>query len=51
MICHVTGNQEGSLGKFNYPVPVDCWDWPVAVPTVTFGAERLMLTIGESSEN
>ena len=50
MICPVTGNPAGSLGEFNSPVPVDCWDWPVAVPTVTFGAERLMLTMGESPE-
>ena len=50
MIFPVTGNPEGSLGKFNSPVPMDCWDWPVAVLTVTFGAERLMLTMGASLE-
>ena len=50
MICPVTGNLEGSWGKFNYPVPMDCWDWPVAVHTVTFGAERLTLTMGASAE-
>ena len=38
MICPVTGNPEGSFGIFNSPVPVEFWDWPVAVPTVTFGA-------------
>ena len=50
MICPVTGNLEGSLGKFNSPVPVDCCDWPVAVPTVTFGDKRLTLTMGASAE-
>ena len=51
MICPVTGNPEGSFGRFNSPVPVEFWDWPVAVPTVTFGAERSMLTMGASAEN
>ena len=46
MICPVTGNTEGIFGKFNSPVPVDCWDWPVVVPTVTFGSERSTLTMG-----
>ena len=41
---------EGILGGFNSPVPVDCWDWPVAVSTVTFGAERSTLTMGSSSK-
>ena len=50
MICPVTGNPEGSLDKFNSPVPVDCCDWPVAVPNVTFGAKRLTLTMGASAE-
>ena len=50
MICPVTGNTEGVFGKFNSPVPVDFWDWPVAVPTVTFGSERYMLTMGASTE-
>ena len=50
MICPVNGNPEGSLGGFNSPVPVDCWDWPVTVPTVTFGAERSTLTMRASSE-
>ena len=50
MMCPVTGNLEGSLGKFNSPVPVNFWDWPVAVPTVNFGAERLTLTMGASAE-
>ena len=50
MICPVTGNPEGIFGRFNSPVPVDCWDCPVAVPTVNFGAERSMLTMGASAE-
>ena len=33
-ICPVTGNPEGSFGRFNSPVPVEFCDWPVAVPTV-----------------
>ena len=50
MICSVTGNPEGSLGRFNSPVPVEFCDWPVAVPTVIFGVERSMLTMGTSTE-
>ena len=50
MIDPVTGNPEGSFGRFNSHVPGDFWDWPGAVPTVTFGAERSTLTMGESSE-
>ena len=50
MICPVTGNPEGSWERFNSPVPVEFWDWPVAVPTVNFGAERSMLTMGASAE-
>ena len=50
MICPVIGNAERSLGKFNSPVLVDCLDWPVAVPIVTFGAKRSMLTMGASLE-
>ena len=50
MMCPVTGNPEGRLGKFSSPVPVDYWDWTVAVPNVTFGAERLALTMGVSAE-
>ena len=50
MIFPVTGNTEGSFGRFNSPVPCDCWDWPVAVTTVSFGAERSTLTMGESAE-
>ena len=49
MICPVTGNPEGSLGKFNSHVPMDCCDWPVSVPTVTFRANMLTLTMGASS--
>ena len=51
MMCPVTGNPEGVFGRFNYHVPVEFWDWPVSVPTVTFGAERSILTIGASAEN
>ena len=29
---------------------VEFWDWPVAVPTVTFRAERSILTIRASAE-
>ena len=50
MICPVTGNPEGSFGIFNSPVPVEFCDWPVYVPTVNFGAERSILTIGASAE-
>ena len=45
------GNPDGRWGKSKSPVPVDCWVLPVAVPTLNFGAERSMLTIGESVEN
>ena len=51
MICPVTWNTEGSFGRFKSPVPVELCDWTVAVPTVTFGAERSMLTMGASAEN
>ena len=50
MICPVTGKLAGSLGIFSSPVPVESWVWPVAVPTVTFGAMRSMLTTGASAE-
>ena len=50
MICPVTGNPEGSFGRFNSPVPVEFCDWTVAVPTVTFEAEQSILTIGASAE-
>ena len=50
MICPVNGNPKGNFGIFNTPVPVEFWYWPVAVQTVTFGAERLILTIGASAE-
>ena len=49
-MCPVTGNPKGNLGKFNSPVPVDCCDWPVAVPTMTFGAKRSTLTMEASAE-
>ena len=44
------GNPEGSWDKFKSPVPMNCCDCPVAVPTLTFGAERLTLTMGASAE-
>ena len=44
------GNLNGRWGKSKSPVPVDCWVYPVAVPTLTFGAERYMLTTGASVE-
>ena len=50
MMCPVTGNPEESLGKFNSPVSVDCWDLPVAVPTVTFGSEGVTGSMEASSE-
>ena len=43
------GNPDGSWGKFKSPVPVNCCVWPVVVPTLTFGAEGLMLTTGASA--
>ena len=50
MICPVTGKSEGSLGRFNSPVPVELCVWPVAVPTVTLGAEQSMLTMEASAK-
>ena len=46
--CPLIGNPDGRWGKSRSPVPVDCWVFPVAVPTITFGAVRSMLTSGES---
>ena len=51
MRCPLIGNPGGRWGKFKSPVPVYCWVCPVAVPTLTFGAERLMLTMGASVAN
>ena len=48
MSCPLTGNPNGIWGQSSSPVPVDCWVFPVAVPTVTFGAARSMLTTGAS---
>ena len=48
-ICSVIGNPDGSWGKFKSPVLVDCCVWPVAVPTLTVGDERSMLTMGASA--
>ena len=50
MICPVSGNPEGSFCRFNSPVPVEFCDWPIAVPTVNFEAERSMLTMVVSVE-
>ena len=44
------GNSDGRWGKARLPVPDDCCIFPVAVPTVTFGAARSMLTTGASME-
>ena len=40
----------GKLGDISSPVPAELYVFPVAVPTVTFGAERSMLTMGASAE-
>ena len=50
MICPVTSKSERILGRFNSPVTVELCVWPVAVPTVTLGAERSMFTLGMSAE-
>ena len=50
MICPVTGKSYGGLGIFSSPVPTELCVCPVAVPTVTLGAERSMLTMGASAE-
>ena len=44
------GNPDGRWGNSRSPVPVDYWVCPVAVPTMTFGAARYMLTTGASME-
>ena len=43
------GNPDGRWGKFKSPVPIDCCVCPVAVPTLTVGTERSVLTMGESA--
>ena len=50
IICPVIANPDGSWSKFKSPVQMDCCDWPVAVPILNFGAERLTLTMGASTE-
>ena len=50
MRCPLIGNPDGRWVNYKSPVTVDCWVWPVAMPTLTFGAERSMLTIGASVE-
>ena len=49
IICPLIRNPDWSWGKFRSLVPVDCCDWPVPVPTLTFGAERLTLNMGSSA--
>ena len=46
MRCPLIGNTYGIWDKSKSRVPVNCWVCPVAVPTLTLGAERSMLTIG-----
>ena len=48
--CTFIGNSDGIWGKSRLTVPADCWVFPVAVPTVTFGAALSMLTAGSSVE-
>ena len=50
MRCPLIVNPNGIWGKSKSPVPVDFWVCPVDVPTLIFGAERHMLTIGASVE-
>ena len=51
MRCPLILNPEWIWGKSRSPVPVDCWVFPVAVRTVTFGAARSMLTTGAYMTN
>ena len=46
----MTGKSKGSLGRFNFPVTAELYVFPVAVPTVTLGAEQSMFTMGASAE-
>ena len=48
MRCPLIGNPDEIWGKFKSHFPVGCWVFPIAVPTLTFGDKRLMLTIGAS---
>ena len=41
----------GNLGVFSSHVPEELYVCPVAVPAVTLGVERYMLTMGASAEN
>ena len=50
IIFPVIGNPDGIWGKCKSHVLVDWCVWPVSVPTLTVGSERLMLTMGESAE-
>ena len=50
MRCPLIGGTDGRWGNSKSPVPVDFWVCPVAVPTLTFGSESSMLTIGASVE-
>ena len=40
------GKVAGSIGIFNSAVPVDCWTFTVAVPTLIFGSAGLQLMWG-----
>ena len=42
-------NSDGRWGKAKFPVPADCCVCPVAIPTVTLGEARSMLTTGAST--
>ena len=44
--CPLMGNSDGIWGKAKLTVLADCCVCPVAVPTVTLGAARSMLTTG-----
>ena len=45
----VINNTYWRWSKFKSPVLVDFWVCPVAVPTLTVGAKRLMLNMGKSA--
>ena len=50
MGCPLIGNPDGRWGNSRSPVPVDFCFCPVAVPTLTFGVARYVLTTGSSME-
>ena len=51
MRCPLIVNPHGIWGKSKSHVSVDCWVCLGSVTTLTFGAERSMLSIGASVEN